>query len=75
VPASVIYPYLSFGNALEVEPAVPDGVHTALRSMGHEVQAVPTVAGGMNGIQFDDDGWLAGAACGRHADRVCRRVG
>jgi gamma-glutamyltranspeptidase / glutathione hydrolase len=53
------------GNALEVEQAVPDGVRNALRSMGHEVLAVPTVAGGMNAIQFHDDGRLTGAACWR----------
>src|ERR1035437_6779088 len=40
------------GNALEVEQAVPDGVRTKLTSMGHEVVAVPTVAGGMKAIQF-----------------------
>lgn len=33
--------------------------------MGHQVRAVPTVAGGMNAIQFHDDGTLTGAACGR----------
>jgi gamma-glutamyltranspeptidase/glutathione hydrolase len=53
------------GNALEVEQAVPDGVRAALTSMGHSVVAVPTVAGGMNGIQFHDDGTLTGAACWR----------
>ena len=53
------------GNALEVEAAVPDGVRTALTSMGHKVVAVPTVAGGMNAIQFHDDGRLTGAACWR----------
>ena len=53
------------GNALEVEQAVPDGVRAALASMGHEVLAVPTVAGGMNAIQFHDDGMLTGAACWR----------
>ena len=53
------------GNGLEVEQTVPDGVRSELRSMGHEVLAVPTVAGGMNGIQFHDDGRLTGAACWR----------
>ena len=53
------------GNALEVELAVPDGVRASLTSMGHEVAAVPTVAGGMNAIQFHDDGSLTGAACWR----------
>ena len=53
------------GNALEVELTVPDDVRARLASMGHEVVAVPTVAGGMNAIQFHDDGSLTGAACWR----------
>jgi gamma-glutamyltranspeptidase / glutathione hydrolase len=53
------------GNALEVEFAVPDSVRGKLAAMGHKVQAVPTVAGGMNGIQFHDDGRMSGAACWR----------
>jgi gamma-glutamyltranspeptidase/glutathione hydrolase len=53
------------GNALEVEQAVPDGVRAKLVSMGHKVQAVPTVAGGMNAIQFHEDGTMSGAACWR----------
>jgi gamma-glutamyltranspeptidase/glutathione hydrolase len=53
------------GNALEVEQAVPDEVRATLASLGHEVQPVATVGGGMNGIQFNDDGSLTGAACWR----------
>src|SRR4051812_32318403 len=53
------------GNALEVELAVPDSVRAKLTSMGHKVQAVPTVAGGMNAIQFHEDGTMSGAACWR----------
>jgi gamma-glutamyltranspeptidase/glutathione hydrolase len=53
------------GNALEVELAVPDIVRKRLTSMGHKVLAVPTVAGGMNAIQFHEDGSLTGAACWR----------
>jgi gamma-glutamyltranspeptidase/glutathione hydrolase len=53
------------GNALEVESAVPEGVRAKLTAMGHKVQAVPTVAGGMNAIQFHDDGRMSGAACWR----------
>jgi gamma-glutamyltranspeptidase/glutathione hydrolase len=53
------------GNALEVEQAIPEAVRGRLRSTGHEVVAMPTVAGGMNAIQFDDDGCLTGAACWR----------
>jgi gamma-glutamyltranspeptidase / glutathione hydrolase len=53
------------GNALEVEQAVPESVRARLRSMGHDVVEMATVAGGMNAIQFLDDGSLAGAACWR----------
>jgi gamma-glutamyltranspeptidase / glutathione hydrolase len=53
------------GHALEMEFAVPAGVRATLASMGHDVLAVPTVAGGMNAIQFRDDGSLMGAACWR----------
>jgi gamma-glutamyltranspeptidase/glutathione hydrolase len=53
------------GNALEVEQAVPDSVRAALTAMGHKVVAMATVAGGMNAIQFHDDGRLTGAACWR----------
>jgi gamma-glutamyltranspeptidase/glutathione hydrolase len=53
------------GNALEVEQAVPEGVRTRLASWGHDVLAVPTVAGGMNAIQFHENGALTGAACWR----------
>ena len=52
------------GNALEVEATVPDSIRAALASMGHQVLAVPTVAGGMNAIQFHD-GSMSGAACWR----------
>jgi len=53
------------GNALEVEFAVPEAVRAKLTSWGHRVAAVPTVAGGMNAIQFHEDGTLTGAACWR----------
>ncbi len=53
------------GNALEVEFAVPEAVRAKLTSWGHKVVPVPTVAGGMNAIQFHDDGTLSGAACWR----------
>lgn len=53
------------GNALEVESAVPESVRAKLTAMGHEVQVMPTVAGGMNAIEFHDDGGMSGAACWR----------
>ena len=53
------------GNALEVESTVPESVRAKLAAMGHKVVAVPTVGGGMNGIEFAEDGTLTGAACWR----------
>ncbi len=53
------------GTALEVESAIPERVRADLAALGHEVVAVPTVAGGMNAIQFHADGSLTGAACWR----------
>lgn len=53
------------GNALEVEQTVPEAVRTKLAALGHKVQPVATVAGGMNGIAFHDDGAVTGAACWR----------
>jgi len=53
------------GNALEVEQAVPESVRAALTAIGHKVVVMATVAGGMNAIQFHDDGRLTGAACWR----------
>jgi gamma-glutamyltranspeptidase/glutathione hydrolase len=53
------------GNALEVELAVPEEIREKLRSMGHDVVEMATVGGGMNAIQFNDDGTLSGAACWR----------
>ena len=62
VPIEVVRVWTE-GNVLGVELAVPDAVRNELRSMGHEVPAVPTVASGMNAIQFHEDGRLTGAAC------------
>jgi len=53
------------GNALEVEPAVPESVRARLAAMGHKLVEMSTVAGGMNGIEFGEDGTLRGAACWR----------
>src|ERR1700726_818461 len=50
------------GNAFEVEQAVPARVRAELASMGHEVVEMATVAGGMNAIQFHEDGGLTGGA-------------
>ncbi len=53
------------GNALEVEPAMPERLRAKLTSMGHKVVEMSTVGGGMNGIEFGEDGTLSGAACWR----------
>jgi gamma-glutamyltranspeptidase/glutathione hydrolase len=53
------------GPVLEVEQGLTDAVRQGLQARGHKVQVVPTVAGGMNAIQFHDDGDMTGAACWR----------
>ena len=53
------------GQALEVEDTIPEHVQRELRRRGHNVQMLPHVAGGMNGIQFNPDGSMTGAACWR----------
>ena len=53
------------GNALEMESAVPESVRARLTAMGHRVQVMPTVAGGMNAIEFHEGGGMSGAACWR----------
>ena len=53
------------GPVLELERSFPASVRTALEAMGHRVEILPTVAGGMNAIQFLGDGSLMGAACWR----------
>ncbi|MET0527614.1 MAG: gamma-glutamyltransferase, partial [Microvirga sp.] len=53
------------GPVLEVEHGIPDKVRQGLSERGHKLQVMPTVAGGMNAIQFHDDGSMTGAACWR----------
>jgi gamma-glutamyltranspeptidase/glutathione hydrolase len=53
------------GVALEVERGIPEEVREGLAARGHDVAVMPTVAGGMNAIGFDDDGGMTGAACWR----------
>jgi gamma-glutamyltranspeptidase/glutathione hydrolase len=59
------------GAQLELERGFSDvqALRTALESLGHSVMLVDKVAGGMNGVLVDNDGWLHGAACWR-ADGV-----
>jgi gamma-glutamyltranspeptidase/glutathione hydrolase len=53
------------GPMLEVEHGIPETVRRGLVERGHRLQVMPTVAGGMNAIQFHDDGSMTGAACWR----------
>jgi len=53
------------GPVLEVEHGIAAGVREGLQARGHKLQVMPTVAGGMNAIQFHDDGSMTGAACWR----------
>ncbi|WP_147156577.1 gamma-glutamyltransferase [Reyranella soli] len=53
------------GPVLEVEHGIPETVRQGLVARGHKLQVMPTVAGGMNAIQFHDDGSMTGAACWR----------
>lgn len=59
------------GANLELEEIFPDltELSASLTALGHTVEIVPKVAGGMNGIKVDADGLLHGAACWR-ADGV-----
>jgi gamma-glutamyltranspeptidase/glutathione hydrolase len=62
------------GPVLEVEHGVPENVRKGLEARGHKLQVMPTVAGGMNAIQFHDDGSMTGAACWR-ADGAAAALG
>jgi gamma-glutamyltranspeptidase/glutathione hydrolase len=53
------------GHALEVENSVPAEVMQHLRDLGHNVQAVGNVAGGMGAIQFQPHAMMTGASCWR----------
>ena len=53
------------GQEVEVEDGLPQAGREALRAMGHDLAVVPHVAGGMNGIEFAEDGSMTGAACWR----------
>jgi gamma-glutamyltranspeptidase/glutathione hydrolase len=56
----------SQGQELEVESAIPEAVRRVLVAQGHPVLEVETVAGGMNGVIFDQaSGMMTGAACWR----------
>ena len=62
------------GPVLEVEHGIPAAVRQGLEARGHTLKIMPTVAGGMNAIQFHDDGTMTGAACWR-ADGTAAALG
>jgi gamma-glutamyltranspeptidase/glutathione hydrolase len=54
------------GQQFELEHGIAPPVRDELRAMGHDVQMVAKVAGGMNGVMFDRaSGSILGAACWR----------
>lgn len=54
------------GRGLEVENEAPESVRAQLERMGHSIGLSDRIAGGMNGVQMDDEtGMLLGAACWR----------
>jgi gamma-glutamyltranspeptidase/glutathione hydrolase len=53
------------GPFLEVEHGIPENIRQGLEARGHKLVRMPTVSGGMNGIQFHADGGMTGAACWR----------
>ncbi len=62
------------GPFLEVEHGIPEDVRAGLEARGHKLVRMPTVSGGMNAIQFHDDGSMTGAACWR-ADGFAAALG
>ncbi|MBC7638051.1 MAG: gamma-glutamyltransferase [Acetobacteraceae bacterium] len=62
------------GPVLELEDTISEHVQKALRLRGHAISMLPHVAGGMNGIAFQPDGTMLGAACWR-ADGTSVGVG
>lgn len=53
------------GGDLELEDMLPEALGEQLAQRGHNIRRVPRVAGGMNAIEFDEDGMMTGAACWR----------
>jgi gamma-glutamyltranspeptidase/glutathione hydrolase len=53
------------GPFVEVEHGIPEKVRAGLEARGHRLVRMPTVSGGTNGVAFNDDGTITGAACWR----------
>ncbi|MBI3196344.1 MAG: gamma-glutamyltransferase, partial [Rhodospirillales bacterium] len=62
------------GPFLEVEHGIAPATRLGLEARGHRPVVMPTVAGGMNAIEFHDDGGMTGAACWR-ADGAAAAMG
>jgi gamma-glutamyltranspeptidase / glutathione hydrolase len=57
----------TLGAQVLVEDTFDDlaGLVAGLERLGHVIEVVPKVAGGMNGVLIDDEGLMHGAACWR----------
>ena len=54
------------GQTVELEAGFGESVRSGLGALGHDITIVPTVAGGMNGVQIDPEtGEMTGGACWR----------
>jgi len=53
------------GQNLELEFSISNEASEGLDKMGHSIERVERVAGGMNGVMFDNEGLIHGAACWR----------
>jgi gamma-glutamyltranspeptidase / glutathione hydrolase len=53
------------GRVTEIESDAPSNVVEELKTMGHNIDTVFNIAGGMNGIELLESGLLKGAACWR----------
>ncbi|MDJ0387045.1 gamma-glutamyltransferase [Roseomonas sp. E05] len=53
------------GHTLELEPTIAADVDAKLSALGHRVQRVKHIGGGMGAVRFHADGMLEGAACWR----------
>jgi gamma-glutamyltranspeptidase/glutathione hydrolase len=54
------------GQVVELESGFDESTRSALAAKGHQIEVVPNVAGGMNGVQIDlGSGQMMGAACWR----------
>lgn len=52
------------GQEVEIEQGY-EAAAAGLRELGHQVRVMPHIGGGMNAIQFNDDGSMTGSACWR----------